>query len=103
MDVRTFMDKNLEHTGKEGLLIITMEECSELIKEVSKIIRKNDNLHISNIDTLSPLAEEIADVELMTSQLKHAFNLEIVVEIEKQRKKERQLRRIEDEQCKSNR
>ena len=48
-------------------MVIVMEECSELQKEISKIIREKGNLE--------NLAEEIADVEIMIEQLKYMYKL----------------------------
>lgn len=48
-------------------MVIAIEECSELQKEITKIIRKKGDL--------TNLAEEIADVEIMLEQLKLIFTL----------------------------
>ena len=48
--------------GETNQLIIAMEECSELIKEVSKYIRTKDNKE--------NLTEELADVCIMIEQIR---------------------------------
>lgn len=70
-----------EQFGTEKQLVVAMEECSELIKELSKAIRGNSNE--------MNIAEEIADVEIMTEQIKEHFGLQTVVKgfkVEKQRR-----------------
>lgn len=58
--------------GATSQCVVAMEECSELIKELSKAIRGEANgLH---------LAEEIADVEIMLEQIKLHFSIGIVVQ-----------------------
>ncbi len=58
--------------GAPAQAVVAMEECSELIKELSKALRHNANLE--------NIAEEIADVEIMVEQLKLMFNVEDLVE-----------------------
>lgn len=67
------LDKNLykqavEAFGTPAQIIIAMEECSELIKELSKTLRGG-----CNVDNIS---EEIADVQIMIEQLKVIFKNE---------------------------
>lgn len=62
-------------------MVIVMEECSELQKEISKIIREKGDL--------GNLAEEIADVEIMLEQLKLIFTLHDKVTTKKGEKIER--------------
>lgn len=62
-------------------MVIVMEECSELQKEISKIIREKGSLE--------NLAEEIADVEIMLEQLKLIFTLHDKVTTKKGEKIER--------------
>lgn len=58
--------------GASTQCVVAMEECSELIKELSKAIRgKADGVHI---------AEEIADVEIMLEQIKLHFSIGSIVE-----------------------
>lgn len=58
--------------GATSQCVVAMEECSELIKELSKAIRgKANGVHI---------AEEIADVEIMLEQIKLHFSIGAMVE-----------------------
>jgi NTP pyrophosphatase (non-canonical NTP hydrolase) len=52
----------IDKFGETNQLIIAMEECSELIKEVSKYIRTKDNKE--------HLTEELADVCIMIEQIR---------------------------------
>lgn len=52
--------------GKTSQLVMTMEEMSELTKELSKNMRGQDNV--------SAISEEMADVEIMLEQLKVIFS-----------------------------
>ena len=62
-------------------MVVAIEECSELQKEIVKIIRKKGDL--------TNLAEEIADVEIMLEQLKLIFTVHDKVIEQKGRKIER--------------
>ena len=67
--------------GKETQCRQAMEECAELIQAINKCLRYPTGASVSN------LAEEIADTEIMIAQLKLIFNIgESVVEQEKNRK-----------------
>ena len=66
-----------------------IEESSELITAVSRIMRGRDNI-------LNNLIEEIADVELLIGQIKYAYNIGEKVLIEKDRKIERLEKRLEE-------
>lgn len=68
-------------------MVIAIEECSELQKEITKIIRKKGDL--------TNLAEEIADVEIILEQLKLIFALHDKVAEQKGEKIERLKRIIE--------
>lgn len=52
--------------GLLGQLDVATEEMAELIKELSKFKRGEDNLH--------KIAEEVADVEIMLEQIKQYFD-----------------------------
>ena len=73
--------------GALSQMVVAIEECSELQKEIVKIIRKRGNL--------TNLAEEIADVEIMLEQLKLIFTVHDKVIEQKGRKIERLKRTIE--------
>lgn len=97
-DKKAKVDKRIikiaEHYGKDSQLDILQEECSELIQAVSKYRRSNDievfkKMHIE---------EEIADVEIMISQIKHLLEIsERDIKAIKDTKLERQLDRIKEE------
>lgn len=61
--------------GKEGQLIVAIEELSELQKEICKVLRKNIGRPRSKVH------EEIADCEIMLEQLKMIFNCDEAVEM----------------------
>lgn len=74
--------------GASTQCVVAMEECSELIKELSKAIRgKANGVHI---------AEEIADVEIMLEQVKLHFSISTVVEGIKEEKLTRLEKRLND-------
>jgi len=66
LDEKEIYLKAIKTFGKNKQLVVAMEECSELIKELSKCIRDKGNIQ--------NLAEEIADVEIMIGQLLLIFN-----------------------------
>ena len=68
---------NQEMISKYGLtqLVIAVEELSELQKELCKYIRKKKLGEELDLFSIEPIKEEIADVELMLSQLKQYFSL----------------------------
>lgn len=72
--------------GQDVQKNVAIEEMSELTKEICKDKRGNLNkLH---------MAEEIADVEIMISQLKLMYKNENLVEVYKSRKMKRLMERI---------
>lgn len=73
------------HYGLKQQLVKCKEELGELIEAIDSM---NDEAII----------EEIADVEIMTEQLKYLMRTEPSVEIYKDYKIARQLRRIAEEQ-----
>jgi NTP pyrophosphatase (non-canonical NTP hydrolase) len=80
----------IDKFGETNQLIIAMEECSELIKEVSKYIRTKDNKE--------HLTEELADVCIMIEQIRLIVGineLELYEMIQKKlkRTRERYLKR----------
>ena len=58
--------------GTDYQLNVAIEELSELIKEICKHKRGNDNL--------DAIAEELADVEIMCEQLRFIFGFEYRVD-----------------------
>lgn len=76
----------IEHYGKEPQMIVAIEELSELIKELTKNLRgENNEDHI---------AEEIADVHIMINQLELMFENSQSVRTWKERKLNRLNARI---------
>ena len=75
--------------GKMNRCTQTIEECAELTKELCKYQRltnKDKTCSSTMIQTLEHIAEEIADVEICTCQLKHLFDIKgKVVEIKEQK------------------
>jgi chorismate-pyruvate lyase len=57
----------IEEYGMDNQVIVTIEELSELQKELTKILRDEGSI--------SRLIEEMADVEIMLSQVKEMFAL----------------------------
>lgn len=57
------------HYGKKAQSMQACEECAELIQAVSKAVRAPIRAHINN------LAEEIADVRIMMSQLMQLYGI----------------------------
>lgn len=84
--MRAIIEKAIEIYGPEMQKTVAVEEMSELIKEICKDKRGNNNyLHIS---------EEIADVEIMLEQLKLIYNVGPLVEVQKQKKLNRLQERL---------
>lgn len=70
--------KAIDNWGEALQQVVAMEECSELVQAISKSIRGKEH----NVE------EEIADVEIMCTQLRLIFNNDKINEI-KQIKLER--------------
>lgn len=80
------------HYGKKAQSMQACEECAELIQAVSKAVRSPSLEHVKN------LAEEIADVQVMCSQLMWLYGISLVeVGDIIERKLKRQLERIKAE------
>lgn len=77
-----------DHYGKKSQLLQTMEECGELTAACNKHLRNG---------TVDGLIEEIADVEIMTAQIKYLMNIGMYVNKAKENKVMRQLERMERE------
>lgn len=74
-----------DHYGLKHQLVKCKEELGELIEAIDSA----DN---------EAIIEEIADVEIMTAQLKQLMRADMVVELYRDYKIVRQLRRIAEEQ-----
>lgn len=80
-----------EYYGTESQLRMLAEECVELAKEALKAIR-------SDYVNTKAIAEEIADVTIMTSQIMHILKIrDIEVAIFEDKKVVRQIERIKEE------
>ena len=62
------LEKAIEKWGKEAQTIVAMEECAELIKECSKMLRGQGNI--------DHLIEEIADVLICIEQLEIIYGID---------------------------
>lgn len=62
------LEKAIEKWGKEAQTIVAMEECAELIKECSKMLRGQGNI--------DHLIEEIADVLTCIEQLEIIYDID---------------------------
>lgn len=77
----------LEVYGLETQIIVAIEECSELQKELTKYLRGNQNRQF--------IAEEIADVIIATEELRYYLDLGLSVETIKKIKIDRLKERLE--------
>ncbi len=86
-----------DHYGLDAQLNVATEELAELIHAIARFRRYegDDQQRISFL--ISGMVEEIADVEVMLTQMKHLLKAEQKVECEMDYKIERQLRRMESE------
>lgn len=82
MEEKEVIRAALDTFGFEHQAIVTIEEMSELQKELCKMLRGNANL--------DHIAEEIADVEIMLLQMVQLFEIAPTVE----KWKEYKLRRL---------
>lgn len=80
--------------GENEQHVVAMEECAELIKAISKLLRAVDCEEI--LDATQNLIEEIADVEIMLEQLKMINNCEGLVKVAKEEKIQRTYDRIRE-------
>lgn len=77
--------------GYEAQLDMVIEECSELIQAISHLRRKRVGIR--------EVASEIADVELMISQMRHIFknqDISKLIEEEKEKKIQRIKERLDE-------
>lgn len=77
------------HSTAGSQLGVAQEECAELIQAISKVRRKG-----VDTETLSHMAEEIADVQIMCEQLIFLYDIEPEVTANYFGKLKRQLDRI---------
>lgn len=76
--------------GAQAQITMVFEEMSELQKELCKFLRGN-----TDANTLSNIAEEIADVEIMLDQMKLEFECADAVEEWRAQKVARLRERLE--------
>ena len=82
--------KAIEKYGDKAQILQSIEEMSELTKEICKHFRGNDNL--------DRIAEEMADVEVMLDQFKINYpKINNKIDTAMLNKVNRQLRRIKEE------
>lgn len=82
------LKKATEIYGRDSQSLMAIEEMSELTKALSKFKRGEDDV--------DPIAEEIADVEIMLEQLKELYDCRDAVERWKDYKIKRLEARLED-------
>lgn len=95
------MQEQARFFGKMNRCTQTIEECAELTKELCKYQRltnKDKTCNSTMIQTLEHIAEEIADVEICTCQLKHLFDIKNKVDGIKEQKLLRTEQRLNEEQ-----
>lgn len=66
-DIRTLTDPIARKNGKEVISVVAIEECSELQKEITKMIRERGNK--------MNLLEEMADVYICLSELEQCYGI----------------------------
>lgn len=86
-----------EHYGYESQSRQLIEEMAELTQAINKAWRKRYDDFEERTKTFENIREEICDVEIMLSQIKHLLSCQDEVEQEKERKILRQLERMEEE------
>lgn len=94
-----------DHYGYDSQSMIAIEEMSELTKEILKLRRYTCDpeipMDIVDKHVATKIAEEIADVLIMIDQLVYLYGVGLEVEMYREEKLKRQLRRIEDEKKKT--
>lgn len=68
------MKKVIKKNGKLKQSVIAMEECSELIKAISKMIRYSYDEDLDSVYR-DDLIEEMADVYIILDELKMMYNI----------------------------
>lgn len=70
--------ENAEHYGYEPQSNMLVEEMAELIQAVNKhkrVLNYGQTVKLTLNDAVNNISEEIADVELMLSQIKHLLSI----------------------------
>lgn len=73
MKLLNYSNQMIEKFGSDIVLIICIEELSELIKELCKI--KRSELY-NRFISINKLVEEISDVEILLFELKKVFKID---------------------------
>lgn len=77
------------HYGANHQLVKLSEECGELVTASSKYQLDN-----GDVDIFKNLVEELADVEILTAQIKFLLNIEEEVDMVKSEKLDRTIERM---------
>lgn len=83
--------RTLRKNGVSEQLTVAMEECAELIQAISKIKRYGKESALIN-----NLAEEIADVQIITNELLLIFGCKVTATTWKKYKLEQMEKRLEE-------
>lgn len=97
MDLIEKVEYIAEHYGYEKQSRQTQEECAELIQAINKLARSKEEGIEAEVKALKSVIEEMADVKIMVNQLAHLLHAEADVTIAAEKKIERQIARIEDQ------
>lgn len=94
---KEILQKAIDTYGEDTQSDMVIEEMSELTKEILKLRRAvNSKMHsVFLADCKFKIADEIADVEIMLTQLKMMHNCEELVEERKEYKVNRLKERME--------
>lgn len=76
MEKETIYNKALSTYGREHQMLVCIEECSELIKALTKYCRIGIDLEYTECGkVVNSIAEEIADVKIMLEQVTMALDI----------------------------
>ena len=76
MEKQKIYSKALSTYGREHQMLICIEECSELIKSLTKYCRIGVDLEYEECGkAVKSIAEEIADVKIMIEQITMALDI----------------------------
>ena len=96
LDERQLYKEAIEQFGAANQVVVAMEEASELVQALAKIIRYSDDEQ--ELEKLRDhIAEEMADVLIMCNQLGIIFNIESEVVTWMDKKLDRLAKRLEEE------
>ena len=88
---KSIMQRAIDVYGAEKQLIVAAEECSELIKAITKVLRVG--LPAGSV-ALENVVEEVADVSIVLDEIKQIFQIEADVEEVRAQKIERLNERL---------